>query len=434
MTQHRPEMTWFGRGRHDRRSLLAILAMAAVLLGTSRLYPIDSPSTRQVAADSYSYLAIAQSVPALPTTTLLYQHAQRFVVPYVVGYVGKSVGLDLDLAFWFATLLALSVSVAAFWVALRRRISERAATVVLVATFLFCPYSHRLLIAFPGLVNDAVFVLGLCLLCDAILSGARIQSILAALLCALSRQSAMLLLPGLGYLAWKADTGKRTPPAVAMSLIVITYLLTAEAATGFGKASRNPQHLAGLIAWLGSPRGSVTELLAFLAKGGLAYVIAAPLAAFGLYHRRRRSIVGKHEIAFGLMWLGLVAQPILAGPEVTAGNTQRLMALGMAPLLLLIAPAFATAFAALGHVDRRAVLMTLAAALTSFHHVYSRFGGGPEDQRQFAVFQAAGLVMVVIALSWWSPRRPEPRDARRPSARLDDPSAGPSGRVPSIPG
>src|SRR4051812_11822198 len=58
--------------------------------------------------DSFSYLAMADAAPHLPVDRLPFHHAQRLVIPYLVGLIHDATGLSIH-GLFFATVCVLSI-------------------------------------------------------------------------------------------------------------------------------------------------------------------------------------------------------------------------------------------------------------------------------------------------------------------------------------
>jgi hypothetical protein len=75
-------------------------------------------------------------------------------------------------------------------------------------------------------------------------------------------------------------------------------------------------------------------------------------------------------MSFLLGALGIWAQPLLAGPEITGGNIQRLVTLGLVPALLAMATLLRETDPTGARVERAAAAIAVLLALGSMHHHY----------------------------------------------------------------
>ena len=136
--------------------------LLALLLLTNRYLTVLDSDVLSI--DSYNYLRIASAFPRLPApnSVLSAHHVQRLVFPYLAGGVSKATTLSMETSFRvFAIagiLLIVGLELTAF--AKISGISPQH-RLWLVVLQILNPYSFRIYIANPFLLNDVFFQVGL---------------------------------------------------------------------------------------------------------------------------------------------------------------------------------------------------------------------------------------------------------------------------------
>jgi hypothetical protein len=362
-----------------RLELLALMCFA-LLLVTNR-YATVSGDTRLIqgcCSDSHSYRVIADAFPGLPGegAQLDFHHAQRFTIPWLVGGLSQLTPLSGDDTFRLAAIaLALATILLTARLLRRAAVSDSSAAALLVL-FIFNAYAFRFDLAFPWYVNDQAFVLGLVIVMLG-LSEIGAGTLLAGLaLAAISRQTALLLLPSL--LAWLAleggCTSRRKRIGLGLASVAIAcgiYVITARVAGGFAGPNTNFDKITAIGGWLAHDF-SAAALAEFGARLLLPFV---PLLAIGaaLALRPGDSRI-KTDARFWILLsftFAVAAQPTLGGPVVTDGNAQRLVMLGFVPALLALSRLLRINAVELSGGPRFWLIFGAAAFMTSMHHIYS---------------------------------------------------------------
>lgn len=376
---------------------LGSIFLILLLLLTNRYLFIVSDS-QVFPGDSFSYARIASAFPRLPTSNSVISphHAQRFVVPYLVGGFSKLTHLWLESSFRvFAIGAMLSI------VSLLTRILRRLHGLLplhslwLLALLILNPYSFRIYIAAPFLLNDLFFQVGLTMLLLGLFEESIVISLLGVSLAICSRQTGLLLIPPMVLwliLLWPRNR-KRAAIFTGVTGILIMlaiYIVTSYVALQISGQLVSIAHVTGLLTWMrGSP--SLKALMEFGLRGiiGLTFPIATLLGTFPRFSsiaewsqedRLRTGCL----LGFAAM---IAAQPILGGPAVTAHDITRLVLLGLTPLLVALAILFSHTTLSNQFWQQAFPLFMVSVALGSFHHMYSFLGvgNGAERTTKFAL-------------------------------------------------
>jgi hypothetical protein len=344
------------------------------------------------AADVTSYERIANAAPGLPSSPLPAQHAQRFPAHWLVGTVSSLTGMNLHEVYRVASVLCLLATVLVMhraFVALRLGLGPYALCVgVLVAS----AYPTRYLLAAPGMLSDAVFLLGLALVVLGFAEHHDFLVVLGVAVAALGRQTAVPL----AVAAAVALLIARRPRAVraaswALLAGVGVFFVEWIVARSFSASGPGVTIL-----------GSLDHPLRLLLHEGLANSDAraflALLVPFGLI--AGAWVRGHRPAAVPvLLAAAVILQPLLLLPASVEHNGTRLAALALPALAFVAACQLREA-----NLSRPTVWISCAAIFAaSFHARYSD-AGIPNSTAWLAIETLAALV-IAAALGWPRLRR-----------------------------
>lgn len=363
-----------------RAVVATTLVMFGLLLLTNRYATMigDAHLIQICCSDGFAYREIALSFPHLPdasSRTIDFHHAQRFFIPWLAGGLARLSGLSIDSTFRLMAI-AVALGIVLITLALVREVGAAASTqVALLALFIFNAYTFRFHLGFPWYVNDLGFVLGLALSLYGLLRGKGTAVLGGIAIAAVSRQTALLLLPTL--VAWLVFGGtpfsRRTRIALAIAcpvLALFIYQATGRVAASFAKASVNREHLTAVFTWFAQDYSTAT-LLAFVVRTVMPLL---PLLMVGAALAARHRNQLRTDLRFWLLVstsAAIAVQPILAGPGVTGGATQRLVMLGLVPLVVALAHLMAARRIELPASLRFWAIFGAGAFVSSLHHIHS---------------------------------------------------------------
>jgi hypothetical protein len=274
-----------------------------------------------------------------------------------------------------------------------------------MAFFIFNPYIFRFYMLVPGDLNATVFICATAAMMLGLFKRNRVLILIAGLAGILSRQSLLLLLPGvlwwvLAAPSWQ-DISLQRRWIFAGTLIFIISAVFRWTECMAGLMTSNPlliaQHLAGLFPWIaqhGFQWKIITELvlrsfmpdvfaLAFMVGIFLKLSLSPHTGDYrwssphpGDYRWSSRQ---RHAVEFFsclLMMLFISLQPILAGPAVTGypkGSGTRLGAMGLVAMMTALALVMKRYDMERTFKANRVFWITaiLILVVNSFHHLYS---------------------------------------------------------------
>jgi hypothetical protein len=374
----------------------SILLLLLLLLTNRYLFLVSD--SQVLPGDCFSYLRIAIAFPSLPTGNpdISPHHAQRFMVPYLVGAFSRLTHLPLESSFRVFAIGAI-LSIVEVLCRILRRLHGLLPlhSLWLLALLILNPYSFRIYIAAPYLLNDLFFQVGLTMLLLGLFGESIAISLVGVLLAICSRQTGLLLIPPmLLWLVWLWPKTRKKAALfaglAAVLVVVVVYGTTSYVAFRISDQLVSTTHVTGIFTWLrDSP--SLKALIEFGLRGiiGLIFPIATLLGTLpkissiaGWSREDRLRVVCL--VGFAVM---IAAQPILGGPAVTAHDITRLVLLGLTPLLVALAICFSHTTLSQEFWQQATPLFMVAVALGSFHHMYSflGIGNGAERTTRFAL-------------------------------------------------
>jgi hypothetical protein len=389
------------------------LGLATLLLVTNRILSLGQMLSL-VQTDVLVYKAIAASAPALPDG-IAPHHLQRFAIPYVLGLVHQFLPIDLEVIFLIVVVLTIFLLAALTTDMLKPLRLPQHSRWVLVALALFQSSVFRHYIAVPFLIVDLCFLAGLTLSLQALQGPRPILLISGCGVMALTRQSAIAILPALLLWinlasSWKAVSARgRQVTSLAVTLIILgVYYLTSIIADRASSPSDVSHYPFGLWSYLrANPEHPVGELvvLAFRPFGVWLPLIGwvGGLRAAGQARERLPIETWLLVLACSCLWM----QPVLAGPEITGGNNVRLTNLGW-PSAVLFAGYYTASFRPLVELTMRQVLaISGLALLASQHHHWSRLGSVFLQFPAYLLLLQSAVGLGIGAIAFRAARRPQ---------------------------
>ncbi len=372
---------------------LCFAGVFLLILLTQRWMSVHAGIDYLIATDSNSYLEIARSAPGFSKLALPYHHAQRFFFVWLFGSIFSVVVPEWVMR--VASSITL-VGTAAVWIHLICQLTMSRGLRILAGAFFFLnPYTYRYYLLAPAILPDQIFQFGLVSLLYGIILWTQIKSgqapssgglwiLMGSLVCGLSRQTSLLMIPGL--LLWAAQTRRPVLFLIPSFIFVVGYLVTGMVAKSFAGPSGNLEHILGIFSWIFSSEFSIVRLGEHLLR---AFLPVLPILLAIAFSRTSLKVL-KAEVPLLLMWAGLFSQPILAGPLHTTGNGSRLAVLSLSLLIVIwirLQKNLETS------VSRWSVFSLF---ILSFHHMYTVVG--PSTLKGYLLLQTLGLSVLAVVL------------------------------------
>ena len=380
------------------------------MIGSNAYYSmaVHPDLLKRAAGDVFSYRQIAEAAPRLPETGLLpFHHAQRFLVPAVVGLAARITGVPSETMARVAVVLLFLAGL----VLTRRFLADvgagAVASVFLAALVFLNPYAVRLDLAFAFMLNDLVFLVGMVMVLAGLTRRRAPVLLSGVVIAAFARQTALLLLLPLALVAI-VDLRRKSRPAwplvlaVAGALAIGIYVLTAMVAAGMSRATGNVQLVLDLVTWV-RQSFSVRDLLELYGRGITAHlvVLAVLLALLATRSAWRQRAWGDDAVlgwAFLLLAAAIVVQPLAIDPSRTRGNLQRLTTAAHWPLVVGAYLIFRGRFEAFFAAGPSRIVLAVGLLVYSQHHLFS--WPGQLLLRRPEAFVVVQAVLAVATFVW----------------------------------
>ena len=305
-------------------------------------------------------------------------HLERFFFPYLIGLFSKFLNFYLYLLykiFVFVTLVIVNL----FTIKILRYLKLNFQLILIFLTLInLNPYITRFYIAIPTIINDLIFVAGILIILEKIISKNKNKFLIfiGYILTFPSRQTSIGLI--LAYSMSKIIKGKKILPIkyeIYGLLIFFIFLIL-----GFFYSANTLENISSMSD-LYSPK---MRLLGFFVQDVdlkdklifllLPFLSFAPLLFFSLLQENLNihlKVIKSKLLVFLFSFVVLVIlQPILSGVEITGRNILRLTTLAYIPLLIFL---ILITKERKSYIFNKKYFTTLILVLTIFHSFHPTF-------------------------------------------------------------
>ena len=379
--------------------------MTSLLLLTNNRVSLNDPLVMLAAGDSYSYFEIAQSFPDLPSKQITFHHAQRFMIPYIIGFIYNITGIPIESLFYYVVIILVCATIFVVHQTLKSLNLCAMNELLSLSLIIFNPYFFRFYITFPGMINDLFFNLGLSITLLSLTNKRSCSLFVGILLCSVSRQTAlMIIIPTAVWICidWKQKNLTKLSIISFFTLFIISYyFISGKVASIFSSESRNFEHITGIVPWLFNGF-NIKELLMFIFRWLIPFIM--PLALyFGIIFSTKDGVKDFEQNKIVLLvtfFLFLIAQPIMAGPAITGGNIQRLCLPALLPFIMAFSVITNNVMKKLetNHNFQLFIIIELLIFSGSMHHLYSFYQPAPDQTLYFCFFYILSSCFVFFTM------------------------------------
>ena len=111
------------------------------------------------AADGYFYNIISENFPKFPQEEVNYHYAQRFLIPYFVGFLSKILSLNTFLVFRIVTIL-LILFILLLFIKINKQLKIKPEIIFIsIIILILHPYLFRFYLATSTIITDLFFIL-----------------------------------------------------------------------------------------------------------------------------------------------------------------------------------------------------------------------------------------------------------------------------------
>ena len=392
--------TWLARRSASEQRLLVLAALLGFAALIQHWYTIAEGISTHFAADVRSYEAMARAAPHFPTTKILQPFAERFPFHWLVG-VTSDAGVSLDLVYRVASIACLLGVVFTVHATLSRLGLALSEYGLAMAALVASAYPFHYLLASPGMLTDAMLVLGESLLLLGFVRGWLWLVLLGLAVGSLGRQTMVPvgLVAALWAYAAPAWRPHRLRTAALCALVPgAIYLVLNLVARRFGYPEPGGWHDLSVLGFFDEGWWATVQHFGRVFLG-----VGVPLAlALGAWLRNR------NDVPRGALLVGatIAAQPFVLGPSSNGGNEPRLAGLA-APALVVAAGALLWG----SRLSRAETLIAGTAIVVAGLH--SRYTHGPLMRNYvWAGAEVAAAIILVVVIGRRS-HQTDSVDARR---------------------
>ena len=356
----------------------------------TQAWPSWSAGIRELfSADVTSYERIAAAAPGLPSSPLPAQHAERFPAYWAVGTIHHLTGGDLHTVYRVASMACLLAILLVMHRVLVDLGLDPGSYCLCLGVVAASAYPMRYLLAAPGMLSDAVFVLGLAVVALGVVRHTHGLVAGGVALAALGRQTAVPLALAAAIVLLLG----RRPHAVRAAALTVSAglgVFLAEWLVARSSSSSDGGGVTGFTVF-----GSLGHPVRLLTKDGLASADARAFLALlvplgliaGAWLRGRPPSLGPSLLA-----AAVIVQPLTLAPEWVGPNETRLAALALPALALVAADQLRGA----SLPARTTWISAVAILLASFHARYSDVG--VPGSTVWGAFELAASLAIAIAV------------------------------------
>ena len=278
--------------------------------------------------DQIHYYNIAINSPSFPIIDIPQHHAQRFIIPYLVGLIMNVFQLSefIEIIFIFLNVLIIFFTIIVLFKLIYKLTNNTKISILLVSAFILNPSFARPAFFAPLQINDYFFTFSFLLIILSFIQKDKLNFYLAISLCSFSKVTIVYIFPLLLLVSLFFKKNKFIEIFMTINsilLFLIIYFFTIyisrdfsfqavsyfEVITGFA-------HDLSLIKWL--------NFFKLMIYGNLT-ILSIFLIIFLKFKQIPKKYINNFEFYFIiLLTLSTWAQPILAGVNFTGGNIIRL--------------------------------------------------------------------------------------------------------------
>ncbi len=394
--------------------ILTTLTFCAILLLTNRWLSYQEGIDILKAADTNSYMTIAQAAPALPVLApealLPTNHTARFTVPYIAGTIAHFTGISHEMLFLLATLFFCGMVVWSCHQMLEELTCTDAQYALAMALLIFNPYMFRYYLAVPAMVNDVVFVAGLALALLGLVRGGFGIVLAGCLLAIAGRQNALVFLPALGLWMvlgekWRMGGWMQALMrfGVVAASVVAVYVVIGRVIAPFSVRGMEGDALTGFMRWAFAPSVGKSKVFAeYVLRTVICLLFPIMILLSAAVVRRLRGakitdffVWMPREFWLSMLFVAaLYGFAFLGGPELFMSGVTRYVSHALPAMVLAFA--FAMKRYNLFADAEASPMLALGAlcAMGSFHHM-TTFGGTTSDKAMY--FAVMYCILAIFA-------------------------------------
>jgi len=315
-----------------------IILFFVFLFITTPNFSIDQTIQEANAVDGYQYFLISRNAPFF-AQDIQYIKGERFILPYLIGLISKSTGLDLFLTYKISSVIAFLYLTFLFTRILKNIDLSRNTIIISVSLIMFNPYLFRYFLSIPTMVGDLIFMISSLLILEGLLKKEKSKIFYGFIISLISRQNGIIFF--ISFLISKLIFRNKSIFTVIDIIYFLIISILIYSINTFYAINAAPLAQKGSIFYKTILTGTFGFNYTF--KEFILFIIY-PLLSFGpiiiLLLSKKINIIKKVNmemiVILILSFLGIVGVAFLAGPTVAGKNFIRLSNLILPSLVIFI--------------------------------------------------------------------------------------------------
>ncbi len=288
-------------------------------------------------ADGYSYFEISKNSPFISKSSIQPIHAERFIIPYIIGLISKIFNFEILIIYRLVVILLIILIIIQFLDYLYKYNTNTKIIFCLTSIIILNPYLTRFYISNPLIINDLFFIYGSIISIKGVNNKDKLIFFFGLLVASIARQSAAAIIISIFIVQFfdKNFFLKKKDILISLLLFSIIYSMGYIYSNQIPYTqSRTDQYFVTLFGLL-TEEVSMDKLILFFTWPFLSF---GPLIFFFLIFikeiklERKRVDLNLFILTYCIL---VIIQPILQGYDVTGKNIIRLTTYSFIPLILL---------------------------------------------------------------------------------------------------
>ena len=328
-----------------------LLSLVFIILSNENIADFNFKNTKGAATSGQYYISISNNFPGA-ADLINYHHAQRFLIPYLLGFVKQLTNLEINTVYNIFFIFIFS-----FLIFLKFKISKilKLNTLNIILFFgliIFNPYILRYFFTYPVMVNDFLFILSCyCLILSLETDNKRLV-FFSIILGLISRQTGIAFL--IAIIISKIFFKSKSFFSIKDIALYLIFYFFLKFLTGIYVNILIENSSFNLISYIKGgdnfpyfPKEAFFGIFIYIVNNFNIYkfttflllplISILPILFFLLIRKfdKFKNFYSEKFIICLISILIIVAQPVLGGPDWTGKNIIRLISIGL-PLMIYI--------------------------------------------------------------------------------------------------
>lgn len=319
----------------DNHNLLFVFIILFLFL-TNSYFSLED-SLKYGAADGYFYNIIAENFPNFPNEKMSAHYAQRFIIPYLIGFVSKVFFIETILTFRIFVILLILIIIYLFK-NINKELGLNKKIIFLSSSILVLnPYLFRFYLSNPAIIIDLFFIIGFLGLILSIIKNSKLFFYFFFIIGLMSRQTALAFLIS-SFICFFFEKKKffKIKDLIFLSLItIVTFLFIKNIGDQISFSNSFPwEATTGIFHYL-FRNFNIINLFIFLTLPLIGYF---QIIIFYFLIKKYKKKFSIDQIFVFILSSSVITilQPIFGGPLITGKNIIRLTLLALPAILILI--------------------------------------------------------------------------------------------------